>query len=301
MPAGAFTVRAKLGSLESRVGEQLGHKDVPAEERRALIEDLRAFVRDTKATGEDERNVAEAALTGAFLAAGAKPPDQAAVLELTADFEKKYPKIDDFFGKALELRLRARVSQGDTAGAVADVDALVKAGGLDGERRKLLVQVGRDLATKSTRAEGEQATAARALARTVYTALVANGGTDAERIQLADLELSGGDPAAARKLYDEILAKNPTSNEAQRGAAKAAVAMGDRAGAIAYWRQVVESSTPGGTAWFEARVAQVQLLAEGGSKSQACELARGARGKSTSAGADQLSKRLSQLEAEVCK
>ena len=207
MPAGAFTVRAKLGSLESRVGEQLGHKDVPAEERRALIEDQRAFVRDTKATGEDERNVAEAALTGAFLAAGAKPPDQAAVLELTADFEKKYPKIDDFFG----------------------------------------------------------------------------------------------DPAAARKLYDEFLAKNPTSNEAQRGAAKAAVAMGDRAGAIAYWRQVVESSTPGGTAWFEARVAQVQLLAEGGSKSQACELARGARGKSTSAGADQLSKRLSQLEAEVCK
>src|SRR5207249_4428252 len=91
------------------------------------------------------------------------------------------------------------------------------------------------------------------------------------------------------------------SAEALRGAARAAAAQGDRAHALAYWRRVLDASPPGGTAWYEARVAQVTLLAEDGQKAQACELLRAARGRATSAGGDQLEARLREMEPRVCR
>jgi tetratricopeptide (TPR) repeat protein len=119
-------------------------------------------------------------------------------------------------------------------------------------------------------------------------------------VQLADLELAAGDTAAARKIYDEVLAKDATSAEALRGAARAAAAGGDTDGALAYWRQVIESSEPGGTSWYEARIAQVTLLSGEGRRSDACNLLRSSRGRSTTAGGDVLAKRLGAMEAEVC-
>jgi len=118
---------------------------------------------------------------------------------------------------------------------------------------------------------------------------------------LADLELRAGDAAAARRLYEEVLAKDAGSAEALRGAARAAAALGDRDHALAYWRAVLDSSTAGGTAWYEARLAQVTLLAEDGRRGQACELLRAARGRATSAGGDQLETRLRAMEPDVCR
>ena len=122
-----------------------------------------------------------------------------------------------------------------------------------------------------------------------------------DRVQLADLELAAGDAAAARKLYDEVLAKDATSGEALRGAARAAAASGDTDAALGYWRQVIESSEPGGTSWYEARIAQVTLLSSDGRQSDACSLLRSSRGRSKTAGGDALAKRLAAMEPEVCR
>jgi len=106
---------------------------------------------------------------------------------------------------------------------------------------------------------------------------------------------------AVAALYEEVLKTDGASAEALGGAARAAAAQGDRAHALAYWRSVLDASPPGGTAWYEARVAQVTLLAEDGQKAQACELLRAARGRATSAGGDQLEARLRAMEPRVCR
>ena len=61
------------------------------------------------------------------------------------------------------------------------------------------------------------------------------------------------------------------------------------------------ASAAGGTAWYEARLAQVELLAEDGRASQACELLRGARGRATTPGGDELEARLREMEPKLCR
>ena len=64
---------------------------------------------------------------------------------------------------------------------------------------------------------------------------------------------------------------------------------------------MLEANPPGGTAWYEARLAEVTLLAEGGRRSQACAIVRTSRGRATSAGADSLEARLRGMESDVCR
>jgi hypothetical protein len=64
---------------------------------------------------------------------------------------------------------------------------------------------------------------------------------------------------------------------------------------------VIESSEPGGTSWYEARIAQVTLLSGDGRRDAACNLLRSSRGRSTTTGGDSLAKRLAAMEPDVCK
>ena len=291
--AGPFAARARLGDLECRV-LTLGKGN---EGRKEVLAALRTFVHDASDKGLGAR----AALLGAAVAAGATPPDQGAVVELLDGFEQRYPDAKDLHPRALELRLAARVATGRLEEASRDLDAFLALRAGATERRGTLARVGRELATRAERAAPEEQAPALALARKVYTVLARESGDAGSRIVLADLDLRAGDAAAARALYEEVLKTDGASAEALRGAARAAAAQGDRAHALAYWRSVLDASPPGGTAWYEARVAQVTLLAEDGQKAQACALLRAARGRATSAGGDQLEARLKNMEPEVCR
>jgi tetratricopeptide (TPR) repeat protein len=230
---------------------------------------------------------------------GTTPPDRDTIVALLTDFEKKYPGSKDLFPRALETRLEARVAQGQLAAAEPDLDAWLAAQP-DGDRTKALSRIGRDLAGQTARTEGAQRDRGRAMARKVFDVLVREGGGAADRIQLADLQLSAGDAPSARKLYDEVLAQDANSGEALRGAARAAAAMGETDAALGYWHRVVDGSEPGGTAWYEARIEQVTLLKNSDRKSDACSVLRSSRGQSKTAGGDALSKRLAAMEPEVC-
>ncbi len=291
--AGPFAARARLGDLECRV-LTLGKGN---EGRKEVLAALRTFVHDASDKGLGAR----ATLLGAAVAAGATPPDQGAVVELLDGFEQRYPDAKDLHPRALELRLAARVATGRLEEASRDLDAFLALRAGAAERRGTLARVGRELAARAERAAPEEQAPALALARKVYTVLARESGDASSRIVLADLDLRAGDAAAARALYEEVLKTDGASAEALRGAARAAAAQGDRAHALAYWRSVLDASPPGGTAWYEARVAQVTLLAEDGQKAQACELLRAARGRATSAGGDQLEARLREMEPRVCE
>jgi tetratricopeptide (TPR) repeat protein len=294
--SGPFAARARLGALECAVA-QLG-KDAAA--RVTVLAGLRELVRDTPAKGPDQKLVARAALLGAAVAAGGDQPDHAAVLELLDGFETRYPDAGALHARAVELRLLARVATGQLERANTDLDAFLRQGG-DGDRRKTLVRLGRDLVRRLETLPATERERGLAMAHRIYETLVRDGGNTADRLMLADLALRAGDVPGARRIYEEIIGADGTSAEALRGAARAATTGGDRTAALGYWRRVLDISPPGGTAWYEARLAQVSLLVEDGRRSQACEVLRSSRGRATTAGADQLEKRLRAMEPDVCR
>jgi TolA-binding protein len=294
--SGPYATKARLGALECRVAKL--SDETPEAERAQLAKDLAAFVQATPAKGADEALVARAALMGALVAAGERPPDHATVLALTSDFATRYPHATDLQPRAAQARLAARVATDRLADAGADLDAVLAAG-TTREQRRTLSAIGHELTARAEHAPPGERAQALALARKLYGALAADGTTE-DRIVLAGLELQAGDPARARSLYDDVLHATPDSAEALRGAARAAAAGDDVDAALGYWRRVVDSSPPGGTAWFEARIAQVELLAGHGRKPEACQVLRSSLGRAASTGGDVLEKRLAELRPQVC-
>jgi tetratricopeptide (TPR) repeat protein len=299
---GVYASKAKMGGLECKVGG-LSPKTTQ-EERAAIVAGFRELVKNTPAKGADEDMVARAALMGALVARGGTPSDDATVVELLDGYEEKYPNAKELYPRERAARLEARVATGKLDGADGDLEAWL-AMDAQGDKAKTLRRLGKELSMRAQAATGpdqqKEKAQAQALAKKVYEALATTSGTPADRILVADLELRGGNPAAARKLYDEVLAADPSSSEALRGAAKAAAATGDRNGALAYWRRVLDASPVGGTGWYEARIAQVELLRDGGLLAEACQVVRTSRGRATSAGGDQLAARLQAMAPEVCK
>ena len=299
--SGPYAARARLGSLECAVGAFVkAGKSATPDMRRALVDRLRSFVRDVKPSGPDEAAVARAALMGGLVAADANPPDPATVVEFLDKYESRFPSQKEWHATAVQRRLGARVALGVFADAEHDLDAFV-ASTSGTERRTTLADLGKVLQKQLDAGDEARRAAALALARKVYRALVADGGEAADRIALADLEVRAGNAAEAAKLYDEVLATDATSAEALRGAARAAATLGDRGRAFARWKQIVESSPTGGTAWYEARGEQVKLLLADGDKRQACEVIRLSLGKSTTTGGDQLEKQLRQTASAECR
>ncbi len=291
---GSFAERAALGALECRVGA-LGDKG--PQERAAVLASLRTFIQSTK----DRKLSGRASLLAAALASSATPPDHAAVVELLDRFEERFPDARELHPRALELRLVARVLADRLDGVEKDLDVFLRGGAEDSQRRGTLTRLARALATRALRAPAGSDDRIGALARTVQTRLVAETNAPADRLTLAELELHAGHAAAARKLYEETLAADAGSQQALRGAARAAAAAGDPDAALRYWARVLDGSTPGGTAWYEARLAQVTVLADSGRRPEACQVLRTSRGRATSAGADQLDARLRGMESQVCQ
>jgi tetratricopeptide (TPR) repeat protein len=216
---GAFGERAALGALECRVAT-LGDKK--PSDRAAALASLRSFIQGTK----DRKLAARASLLAAAVASGATPPDNATVVELLDGFEERYPDAKELHPRALELRLVARVLTDRLDGVEKDLDALPP-------RRR----PARSAAARSpgSHARSRPARCGRpragddrigALARTVQARLLARRRRRPIRVTLAELELHAGHAAAARKLYEETLAADAGSQQALRGAARAAAAGG---------------------------------------------------------------------------
>jgi len=290
--SGEFAVRARLGALECRVGA-LTPDD--AAKRTALLKDVRSFV-DTAPKQTDERTLAKACLLGALVAVRQKPPDDTAALAFLDDYEKRFPAESEWHDTARRVRVEARLRAGQYAQAESDVEGLLTQAN-DKATRKLIARIGKDLMRRHA---GDPAQSA-ALARKIWTALAADGRDPQDRATLAELELAAGNAAEARRLFESVLEVSPDSAQAQRGAARAATALGDKEAAMGYWRQVIDQSTPGGTSWYEARLAEFELLVASNHTPEACDLARRALGQSKTTGGDVLAKQLTERARAVCR
>jgi outer membrane protein assembly factor BamD (BamD/ComL family) len=292
IPSGEYATRARLAVLECHVA---GLAPDATAERAQVLAELRTFIA-TAPKQTDERTLAKASLLGALVAVRMKPPDDAAAIALLDEFERRFPKEPEWHDTAQRVRLDARLRAGQYAAAEADLDRLL-AGTKDPATRKLVTRIGRDLMRRSA-GDPEQS---RALARKIWTALAIDGTDPQDRVTLGELELAAGNAAAARSLFAAALAAQPDSAQARRGAARAATALGDRDAAMAQWRQVVEQSAPGGTSWYEARLAQFDLLVASGHTPEACDLARHAEGLAKTTGGDVLAKQLAERANATCR
>ena len=87
-------------------------------------------------------------------ARSATPPDHAAVVELLDRFEERFPDAKELYPRALELRLVARVLADRLEGVDKDLDAFLRSGTDDAQRRATLTRLARALATRARRASG---------------------------------------------------------------------------------------------------------------------------------------------------
>jgi tetratricopeptide (TPR) repeat protein len=289
--SGEYATRARLAVLECRTATLAPEANA---ERASVLKELQNLAA-TAPPGTDERTLAKASLLGALVAVRVKPPDDAAAISLLDGFERRFPKEPEWHDTARRVRLDAKLRAGQYAQAEADVDVLLGQT-KDKTTRKVVARIGKDLMRRNT---GDPVRSA-ALARKIWTVLAADGTDPQDRATLAELELAAGNAAAARALFDAVLAARPDSAQAQRGAARAATALGDRDAAMAHWRQTVEQSTAGGTSWYEARLAQFDLLVASDHLAEACDLARRAAGQSKTTGGDVLAKQLVERARAVC-
>jgi tetratricopeptide (TPR) repeat protein len=287
-----------LGILECRVSA-LG-ADTPEAERAAVLRDLTAFAEKTS-TKDAASLVARASLLAALVAASSKPPDSEVTVTMLRDYETRFPKQEEWHAMARQTRLEALLALGRLGDAEADAARVLDAP-LTPETTRLLTRLGNDLVARADRAqagdpEGERAAT---LARSIFAKLAAKSGAVTDRLVLADLELRTGEPAEARAVYEQILADDPGSTQARRGAARAAETMGDHAAALGHWRAVIEASTPGGTAWYEARLNQIDVMVADGQTDMACDLLRRSLGQATTTGGDALEAQLRAKQPELC-
>jgi len=293
--SGPDATRARLGALECDVAA-LG-ADATADQRRAVATALRDFASKTKPTGDATESVARAVLLAALVSVSGPEPDRAAAAELLAGYEKRFPEQAAWHGIARATRLESLVLAGRVADAKTDVDAIL-AEPIDAETAKLLARIAGDLSGPTKK---DVDPTARELARRIWTALAETGSDPSARLRVAALALDSGDAAEARRLYDAALADDPESAEARRGAARAAAAMGDTTAALAHWRQIVETSKTGGTAWYEARLEQIDLLVADDHRAEACQILRQSRGFASTTGGDVLEAQLRKREPDVCR
>jgi TolA-binding protein len=295
---GTFAARAGLGTLECRVS-RLG-ADTPETERAAVLRDLMTYAEKTSAKDAPSQ-VARASLLAALVAASSKPADYDATAAMLDDYEKRFPAQDEWHAMARQTRLEALLALGRLGDAEADALRVLEAP-LTPESTRLLTRLGNDLVAQADRTPagdpGGERTAT--LARSIFAKLAEKSGSVTDRLVLADLELRTGEAAEALRVYEQILAEEPGSAQARRGAARAAETLGNHAAALGHWRAVIESSTPGGTAWYEARLNQIDVMVADGQTDMACDLLRRSLGQATTTGGDALEAQLRARQPELC-
>jgi len=255
---------------------------------------------------------------GALLAAAAPTPQPADVVELTGDFEQRFPDAADLAGDAIALRALARASLGNTDEALADIDRLSSMEGKSSTQRQSLRHVGHELMREAERGDPARRHAVLSVAQRVYTALAksAGDGGDGSRRpgtaggptpQSADLAILGqvsldlGDSDSAARAYRRLLELDPDSLEARRGVALTAEAQGQEGDALEHWRRVTARTKPGETLWYEAVLHAARMEERLGQPARACAALREAKTNAGSPAMGELASAFAELERRVCR
>ncbi len=278
----------------------------------AALGNARALAR-VATEGDDERVRdlgARASIVAALLAATASPPRSTDVVTLLGNFETRFPTAGALVGDAVALRAVARARLGDVTGARSDIATL--AASPDGIPADRLRQVGRELVRDAERPDARNREALLELARSVYTALGREQASDdgpgrgqdgiraADLATLGEIGLALGTPAQAADAYARLRVLDPESLEGIRGGARAAVAAGREAEALALWSDLAARSEPGATLWYEGMLEAARMEERLGRRTDACARLADVAAASGRAPAGTLGDTATTLRQQLC-
>jgi len=320
----AWSLQARFIALQcradaTRTAWSAGEPDAQASYQ-ASLEAVREITREATRAKDTtlERLGAKTCFVGALLAAAAPTPQPADVVELTGDFEQRFPDAADLAGDAIALRALARTSLGDIDEALQDIDRLSSMEAKSSTQQQSLRHVGHELMREAERGDPARRHAVLSVAQRVYNALTksAGDGGDGSRRpgtaggptpQGADLAILGqvsldlGDSDSAARAYRRLLEVDPDSLEARRGVALTAEAQGQESDALQHWRRVTERTKPGETLWYEAVLHAARMEERLGQPGRACAALREAKTNAGLPAVGELVSAFAELERRVCR
>jgi TolA-binding protein len=217
---------------------------------------------------------AKAAVMKAVFAELQPEPNDQAVLDALADFEKKYAEQKDLLPQVVRLRLGAYQHLGRFTDAEQEAQAhgqVLLAGLGAGAIQDLAVSFIRDGARRNGAGDAVGNSAAQQVALRLYEQLVSDseGGSKA-KLTLARLYENTGALGKAKALYDEALQSSANSPAALRGLARVAESEKHLTDAIGYWQQLGKAVRAGDTPWYEAAYEVARLTQATGKQQESC-------------------------------
>jgi tetratricopeptide (TPR) repeat protein len=232
-------------------------------------------------------------------------PQDAAVLAVLADFEKKYPEQKDLLPQVTRLRLAAYQHLGRFGEAEAEVRAhgpllLASAGAPAVE--DLAMGFIREGARRHGKGDAAANQAAQQVALHLYELLVSDSeGPSKATLTLARLYENTGELDKSAALYAEILKTNASSPIALRGLGRIAEAQNRLADAVNYWRQLASAVRPGDAPWYEGNYQVARLTHAMGKKKESCALLREMKPAMPGLSDADLRKKLDNLYQQACR
>jgi TolA-binding protein len=315
----AFALRARFAMLQCDF-ELLQAVDARtgAVQRTALLKDIGPGLQtfDKLAADYEKRGAksdqvplgqmrAKVAVMNAVYATLQPEPNDSAVLDALAGFERKYPEQQDLLPQVARLRLTAE----QHLGRFADADAEVKTHG-----QLLLASLGtpgiEDLAVGFVRqgarrkgTDGDAANhAAEHVALQLYELLVSDTeGTAKAKLTLARLYENTDQLKKAADLYGEILRVNGDSPAALRGLGRIAEAEQRLPDALGYWQQLTKAMRGGDVGWYEGQYQVARLTQAMGKQRESCAQLEQLKPAMPGLSDADLRKQLDALYQQVCR
>jgi TolA-binding protein len=284
----AFELRAVFATLQCNF-ELLQAVDARtgAAQRTALLKDIGPDLAkfNTQAAEYEKRGAkndqlplnqmrAKVAVMNAVYATVQPQPNDQAVLDALAGFEKKFPDEQDLLPQVVRLRVSAE----QHLGRFSDAEAEVRAHG-----PLLLSTFGtaaiEDLAVGFVRAGAQRKSTAGAAANQaaehvalqLYELLVADSdGNSKTKLTLARLYENTDQLQQAADLYAEILRATNDSPAALRGLGRIAEAEKRLPDALGYWQQLTKLTRGGDVGWYEGQYQVARLTQAIGKTQESC-------------------------------
>jgi pentatricopeptide repeat protein len=314
----AFELRAQFATLQCDF-ELLQTTDArtAATQRNALLKDIGPGLQtfDKLATDYEKRGAkaeqvplgqmrAKVAVMNAGYATLQPEPNDSAVLDALAGFDRKYPEQQDLLPQVARLRLTAEQHLGRFADAEAEVKAhgpLLLASLGTPAIEDLAVGFVREGARRKTKEGAAANQAAEQVALHLYELLVSDSeGSSKAKLTLARLYENTGELQKANDLYAEILRANGDSTAALRGLGRIAESEKRLHDALRYWQELTKLMRGGDVGWYEGHYEVARLTQASGNKKDACEQLDHLKPAMPGLADADLRKKLDALYQQVC-
>lgn len=243
----------------------------------------------------------------------AQPPvDNGEIAELLTGYESAYPSMSAHFKEIFEWRLKAQSALGKWDAIEGEVKELVKRNQGNLANSDYIKEMGVDFwrGAQAADARGDQ----QAYMAQVNLTVIAYGyfedmvkvGKIPARNLTGTLSILGRayealeQTSEAKKIFEQVVAADPASPDANAGLARIAQARNDYKDALDLWSRVEATAAQSDSLWYQSRYNVARILAAQGNVAGACNKLAATRSEHPSLGSPQMKKQWIALQEKIC-